>query len=189
MYLEFERRRSRRAQRKHQKQQKRKYKPRPSALAAPLAMANDNQVLTFREWCRLNRISERTGRRIRKSGHGPPFMQLSARRIGVTIRANREWQEQRARGVNGGPQSFGPKRGSTAQGAGHGDLHGRQVGAEATSTQSKCLSVFGGSRCISHLLFRGRQGIEAFDRDERSIGVFPGRQRAVAAIAARRGAL
>ena len=72
--------------------------------------------------------------------------------------------------MNGGPQSCGPKRGSTAQGAGHGDLHGRQVGAKATS---KCLSVFGGSRRFSHLLLRGRQGIEAFDRDERSIGVFP----------------
>jgi hypothetical protein len=85
-------------------------------------------------------------------------------------------------------KASGSKRGSSAQGARRGDLLGRRIGAEATSTQSTCLSVFGGSRCISHLLLCGRQGIEAYDRDERSIGVFPDRQSAAAAIAARRGA-
>ena len=95
--FEIEQRRSRRAQRRHQKQNKHKQKGRPSALAAPLAITNDNQVLTFREWCQLNRISERNGRRIIKSGDGPAVVQLSARRIGITIGANRRWQESRAR--------------------------------------------------------------------------------------------
>ena len=61
-------------------------------------MSNDNQVLTFHEWCQLNRISERTGRRILKSGGGPKVVQLSEKRIGITIGANRAWQEQQARG-------------------------------------------------------------------------------------------
>jgi len=98
--LEIEQRRSRRAQRKHQKQQKRKHKPpRRSALAAPLTATalHDNQVLSFFEWCQLNRFSERTGRRILKSGNGPPVVQLSVRRIGITIRANRAWQAARER--------------------------------------------------------------------------------------------
>ena len=34
----------------------------------PLSLLLDSQVLTFREWCRLNRISARTGRRVLASG-------------------------------------------------------------------------------------------------------------------------
>jgi hypothetical protein len=94
--LEIEQRRSRRAQRKHHKQHKRKQKRR-SPLDAPLATANDAQVLTFFEWCKLNRIGERTGRRILKGGDGPAVVQLSARRIGITVGANRAWQAARAR--------------------------------------------------------------------------------------------
>jgi hypothetical protein len=59
---------------------------------------DDNQVLTFREWCLLNSLSERNGRRILKTGTGPRVVQLSARRFGITVRANREWQASRARG-------------------------------------------------------------------------------------------
>jgi hypothetical protein len=57
----------------------------------------DRQVLTFNEWCVLNALSERTGRRILKSGTGPRIVQLSARRFGITVRANREWQQSRER--------------------------------------------------------------------------------------------
>jgi hypothetical protein len=92
--------RSLRARRSHAKQLRRaqrKPKRRPSALDAPLALQNDAQVLTFREWCQLNRISERTGRRILASGDGPVVTQLSEKRIGITIRSNREWQEARER--------------------------------------------------------------------------------------------
>jgi hypothetical protein len=90
--------RSRHAQRKHHKHVERKHKRR-SALDAPLSMANDAQVLTFREWCQLNRISERTGRRILASGDGPTVTMLSARRVGITVGNNRRWQEARARGA------------------------------------------------------------------------------------------
>jgi hypothetical protein len=56
-------------------------------------------ILTFREWCRLNRLGERTGRRILASGTGPTVIQLSAHRIGISRRANLAWQASRARPV------------------------------------------------------------------------------------------
>ena len=59
---------------------------------------DDRQVLTFAEWCRLNSLSERNGRRILKGGTGPRIVQLSARRFGITVRANCEWQQSRERG-------------------------------------------------------------------------------------------
>jgi hypothetical protein len=58
----------------------------------------DQQVLRFRDWCRLNGISERTGRRIIASTDGPVVTQLSAKLIGITIAHNRAWQQARARG-------------------------------------------------------------------------------------------
>jgi hypothetical protein len=99
--LEEERRRSQRARRNHEKMQRRRKRRakqrRPSSLDRPLSMLLDNQVLTFFEWCRLNRFSERTGRRILKSGRGPPVVQLSTQRIGITVGANRAWQQSRER--------------------------------------------------------------------------------------------
>ena len=53
---------------------------------------HDDQVLTFAEWCALNAISPRTGRRIWKSDNAPEMVKLTAKRRGVTMRANREWQ-------------------------------------------------------------------------------------------------
>ena len=57
----------------------------------------DDRVLTFNEWCALNGIGKRTGRRILTSGGGPVVTQLSERRIGITVGNNRRWQESRAR--------------------------------------------------------------------------------------------
>jgi hypothetical protein len=56
-----------------------------------------DRVLTFAEWCALNKIGPRTGRRIIRSGTGPVVTQLSERRIGITVGNNRRWQESRAR--------------------------------------------------------------------------------------------
>ena len=53
--------------------------------------------MTFREWCRLNGIGERTGRRILASGNGPVVTQLTEKEDGVTVANNRRWQEARAR--------------------------------------------------------------------------------------------
>ena len=58
---------------------------------------DDDAVLTFKEWCALNGHSERQGRRILTSGNGPTVTQLSDRRIGISRRNNRDWQEKRAR--------------------------------------------------------------------------------------------
>ena len=58
---------------------------------------DDDKVLTFAEWCALNKIGQRTGRRIIRSGNGPVVTQLSERRIGITVGNNRRWQESRAR--------------------------------------------------------------------------------------------
>jgi hypothetical protein len=63
----------------------------------PLSLLLDSQVLTFREWCRLNRISGRTGRRVLASGTGPTVVRLSPRRVGITVGANKRWQQSRER--------------------------------------------------------------------------------------------
>ena len=58
---------------------------------------DDDKVLTFAEWCEINRIGKRTGRRIIKAPGGPVVTQLSERRIGITVGNNRRWQAARAR--------------------------------------------------------------------------------------------
>ena len=64
----------------------------------PWLRGSDASVLSFREWCQLNGIGERTGRRILKSGNGPAVVQLSERRIGIRLGDNRTWQASRVRG-------------------------------------------------------------------------------------------
>jgi hypothetical protein len=58
---------------------------------------DDDWVMPFSLWCQVNNFSPATGRRLRKAGKGPVFTQISDRRIGVTVRNNRVWQEPRAR--------------------------------------------------------------------------------------------
>ena len=81
----------------HAKQQtrtkKKRVRDRRFLIGEPLM---DDQVLTFREWCALNGIGLRTGRRILDGPNPPAVVRLSARRIGITVKANREWQESRA---------------------------------------------------------------------------------------------
>jgi hypothetical protein len=67
------------------------------SLNEPLASLHPNQILLFTEWCELNRISPRTGRRILASGTGPTVTRLSHHRIGITIANNAAWQASRAR--------------------------------------------------------------------------------------------
>jgi hypothetical protein len=68
-----------------------------SPLPALPAILNDDQVLDFRQWCALNRISPRTGRRILDAPGGPVVTQLSANRIGISVKNNRAWQGSRER--------------------------------------------------------------------------------------------
>jgi hypothetical protein len=58
--------------------------------------ADDDAVLSFKEWCRLNGFSERQGRRILRGPNRPVITQLSSR-IGIRRRDNRQWQEQQTR--------------------------------------------------------------------------------------------
>jgi hypothetical protein len=56
----------------------------------------DDACLLIPEWAALNSLSERAARRILAGPDGPTVTKLSAKRRGITIRANREWQERRA---------------------------------------------------------------------------------------------
>jgi hypothetical protein len=110
MPLEAEVSRSRGAQHSHQKQTKRKLtKQQLAKRKLEIAQArkqrldllpttlSDNQVLTFKEWCAVNALSERNGRRLLSGGNGPPIVRLSPKRIGVRVAANKLWQASRER--------------------------------------------------------------------------------------------
>jgi hypothetical protein len=58
---------------------------------------DDDAVLTFREWCALNGFSERQGHRILSEPGGPTVTKLSDKRIGISRRNNRAWQDRSAR--------------------------------------------------------------------------------------------
>jgi hypothetical protein len=100
MSLQGELSRARHAQRSHAKQKRRKRKRKQPLSLEPFLLKQpllDEQVLSFKQWCQLNSIGERNGRRILKSGNGPVVTRLSDRRIGITVGNNRRWQEARAR--------------------------------------------------------------------------------------------
>jgi hypothetical protein len=71
--------------------------PKPRVPAPIPPFLNPDQVLTFGQWCTVNNLSERTGRRILASGKGPVITELSPQRIGITVGNNKAWQEARAR--------------------------------------------------------------------------------------------
>jgi predicted DNA-binding transcriptional regulator AlpA len=58
---------------------------------------DDQRVMTLRQWSEVNGFSIFTGRRLIKAGQGPKILQLSPRRIGITVAANRAWQQARER--------------------------------------------------------------------------------------------
>jgi hypothetical protein len=108
MSLQVEVARSHRVRHPHQKQTERKQQQREKRkqelaakrkqrLDALPAVLKDDQVLSFAEWCALNKLSERNGRRIVKAAGGPILTQISARHYGVTVANNRVWQASRAR--------------------------------------------------------------------------------------------
>jgi len=64
----------------------------------PPLTAEEQRVLTLREWANLNSLSFGTAKRIFAEGRGPTTVQLSKRRVGVRMIDNRIWQEARLRG-------------------------------------------------------------------------------------------
>jgi hypothetical protein len=64
--------------------------------AAPL-IASDDQLLSFKDWCRLNVISERAGRRIWADPKARPTLtKLTSRKLACSVGNNRRWQQARA---------------------------------------------------------------------------------------------
>jgi hypothetical protein len=59
------------------------------------AAVDDDRVMSFDDWCKLNGFSRSTGQRIIAAGNGPQFIKLSERRKGVTVAENRRWQHGR----------------------------------------------------------------------------------------------
>lgn len=55
------------------------------------------RVLSLREWAQLNAISFGTAKRLFLQGKGPRTIQLSAKRVGVRMIDNFEWQQARLR--------------------------------------------------------------------------------------------
>jgi hypothetical protein len=47
------------------------------------------------------------------------------------------------------------------------------------------LAIYSGQSCIGHLLLRGKAGVEAFDSDDQSLGIFPDTKTAADAVSAR----
>jgi hypothetical protein len=69
------------------------------------------------------------------------------------------------------------------------DLAGRLIAPEANrdsrQLQAERLhwaSVYDGRQCIGHLISRGKLGVEAFDVENRSLGIFPSVKQALAAF-------
>ena len=67
----------------------------PSYLAT--AQHLSPRVLTFKQWIEKNGLSDRTGRRILKSGNGPKITRLSERRVGIRTDHDLAWLESCAR--------------------------------------------------------------------------------------------
>ena len=70
-----------------------------SKQRAHFSDAHDQQILSFAEWCALNNISLKTGRRILKATGGPVVTMLTKRRIEISIGNNKIWQASRTRKV------------------------------------------------------------------------------------------
>jgi hypothetical protein len=86
---------------KLQKTKRKRKLERKKTVRAPLRaqLATDpDAILTFLEWCAINTLSERQGRRILTEPGGPVVTQLTERRIGISRRNNQLWVESRERG-------------------------------------------------------------------------------------------
>jgi hypothetical protein len=58
----------------------------------------------------------------------------------------------------------------------------RNTKQKISSSTSALLSVYDGRHCAGFVLPRGKVGFEAFDHNDRSRGLYPAQQLAVAAI-------
>jgi hypothetical protein len=64
---------------------------------AETSVVNDDQLLSFKQWCVLNAISERAGRRIWADPKlRPTLTKLTSRKHACSVGNNRRWQQARA---------------------------------------------------------------------------------------------
>jgi hypothetical protein len=64
----------------------------------------------------------------------------------------------------------------------------KQTRTSASKFHSSWLAVTDGRVCIGHILNRGKSGVEAFDVDDRSLGLFANQHEAMAALSAAKAA-
>jgi hypothetical protein len=48
------------------------------------------------------------------------------------------------------------------------------------------LAIYSGQVCLGHILPRGKAGVEAFDADDKSLGIFPDQKAAADAVSQQR---
>ena len=58
---------------------------------------NSQRIMSFKRWCLLNDFSVATGRRILASGNGPETIQVTDKKIGVSVAADAAWKASRVR--------------------------------------------------------------------------------------------
>jgi hypothetical protein len=54
--------------------------------------------------------------------------------------------------------------------------------APAQCSRNSLVSVYDGTACLGHVLGRGKAGFEAFDPNDKSLGVFPTQRQAANAL-------
>lgn len=65
-----------------------------------------------------------------------------------------------------------------------GSQAGKLKSREATPAQipMSMLAIYAGRTCLGHVILRGRSGVEAFDADDQSLGIYPNLKSAADAI-------
>jgi hypothetical protein len=66
----------------------------PAEQVSSFPINPDDRVMLLDEWRRLRNVSPSGERRMRKKGLGPKLTHLTERRLGVTVRHDREWIER-----------------------------------------------------------------------------------------------
>lgn len=64
----------------------------------------------------------------------------------------------------------------------HVDQPGRQDQRDAIPDPIAMQALYSGATCLGFLYARGRDGVEAYDADERSLGIFPTQKAAADAV-------
>lgn len=81
------------------------------------------------------------------------------------------------------PDAFGKRSASNRTSDPNQEQAARDSASDGrTLAATAMLSVYDGQRCVGHIIARGRTGHEAFDRHDKSIGVFSTVKAAAAAV-------